>query len=164
MPQPRLQPPPTPQPDADGRVAALQRFVNAQAGVYAQALQELERGCKQSHWMWFVFPQPRGLGTSATAQFYGLADAQEALAFAQHPVLGERLRTCTHAMLRHAGQRSATAVLGSVDALKFCSCMHTFARLVPAQPLFAQALQAFCSGGTDPRVLDFCAGAEPLKE
>lgn len=164
MPQPRFQPPSTPPHDAVCRVAALQRFVDAQAGVYAQALQELERGCKQSHWMWFIFPQPRGLGTSATAQFYGLADAQEALAYAQHPVLGDRLRTCTHAMLQHAGQRSAAAVLGSVDALKFCSCMHTFARLVPAQPLFAQALQAFCSGGTDPRVLDFCAGAEPFKE
>ena len=164
MPQPRFQPPSTPPHDAVCRVAALQRFVDAQAGVYAQALQELERGCKQSHWMWFIFPQPRGLGTSATAQFYGLQDAQEALAYAQHPVLGERLRTCTHAMLQHAGHRSAAAVLGSVDALKFCSCMHTFARLVPAQPLFAQALQAFCSGGTDPRVLDFCAGAEPFKE
>ena len=152
--------------DAPSHAPALQRFLDAQAPVYAQALQELERGCKQRHWMWFVFPQPRGLGKSATAQFYGLADAQEALAYAQHPVLGERLRTCTRAMLRHAGRQpaTATAILGSVDALKFCSCMGVFARLLPAEPLFAQALQAFCGGGTDPRVLDFCAGAEPFKE
>ena len=146
------------------QAAALQRFLDAQAGMHAQALEELERGCKQSHWMWFIFPQPRGLGKSATAQFYGLQDAQEALAYAQHPILGERLRACTRAMLRHAGQRSATAILGSVDALKFCSCMEVFARLMPAEPLFAKALQAFCAGRADPRVLDFCAGAALLKE
>ncbi len=150
--------------NTSSHATALQRFLDAQAPVYAQALQELERGRKQSHWMWFIFPQPRGLGKSATAQFHGLADAQEALAFAQHPVLGERLCTCTRTMLRHAGRQPATAILGSVDALKFCSCMGVFARLLPAQPLFAQALQAFCGGGTDPRVLDFCVGAEPFKE
>ena len=148
----------------ESQAAALQRFLDAQAGMHAQALQELERGCKQSHWMWFIFPQPRGLGKSATAQFYGLQDAQEALAYAQQPILGERLRACTRAMLRHAGQRSATAILGSVDALKFCSCMEVFARLMPAEPLFAKALQAFCAGRADPRVLDFCAGAALLKE
>ena len=78
---------------------SLQRFVDGQAPVYVQVLQELQRGRKQSHWMWFVFPQPRGLGRSATAQFYGLVDAQEALAYARHPVLGERLRECTRALL-----------------------------------------------------------------
>ena len=150
--------------DAASHAAALQRFLDAQAPVHAQAMQELERGCKQSHWMWFLFPQPRGLGKSATAQFYGLEDAQEALAYAQHPVLGERLRACTHAMLRHAGKQSATDILGSVDALKFCSCMGVFARLLPVEPVFSQALQAFCGGRTDPKVLDFCAGAAPLKE
>ena len=135
---------------------SLQRFLDGQALVYAQALHELECGHKQSHWMWFIFPQPRGLGRSATAQFYGLADAQEALTYAQHPVLGERLRACTQAMLQHAGQR-ATDLLGTVDALKFCSCMALFARLVPQEPLFAQALQAFCGGREETAVLDFCA-------
>ena len=139
---------------------SLNRFLDAQAPVYAQALQELERGHKQSHWMWFVFPQPRGLGRSATAQFYGFADAQEARAYARHPVLGERLRECTHAMLRHAGQ-PASSILGGVDSLKFCSCMMLFGRLLPTEPLFAQALQAFCGGREDPAVLDFCADAAP---
>ena len=137
---------------------SLQRFLDAQAPIYAQALLELERGHKQSHWMWFVFPQPRGLGRSATAQFYGLLDAQEALAYVRHPVLGERLRTCTQAMLQHAGQPAAS-ILGAVDALKFCSCMTLFGRLLPGEPLFGQALQAFCGGREDPAVLDFCAGA-----
>ena len=139
---------------------SLNRFLDAQAPVYAQALQELERGHKQSHWMWFVFPQPRGLGRSATAQFYGFADAQEARAYARHPVLGERLRECTYAKLRHAGQ-PASSILGSVDSLKFCSCMTLFGRLLPTEPLFAQALQAFCGGREDPAVLDFCADAAP---
>ena len=135
---------------------SLQRFVDAQAPVYAQVLQELQRGRKQSHWMWFVFPQPRGLGRSATAQFYGLADAQEALAFARHPVLGERLRECTRALLQHRGQ-PLEDILGPVDSLKLCSCMSLFGRLLPGEGLFAQALQAFCGGREDPAVLDFCA-------
>lgn len=140
---------------------SLQRFVDAQAPVYVQVLQELQRGRKQSHWMWFVFPQPRGLGRSATAQFYGLADAQEALAYARHPVLGKRLRECTQALLQHRGQPLGD-MLGPVDSLKFCSCMSLFGRLLPDEVLFAQALQAFCGGREDPAVLDFCAaGAAP---
>ena len=139
---------------------SLNRFLDAQAPIYAQALQELQRGHKQSHWMWFVFPQPRGLGRSATAQFYGLVDAQEALAYVRHPVLGARLRECTQAMLPHSN-RPLEDILGPVDSLKFCSCMTLFARLVPAEPLFAQALQAFCGGREDGAVLDFCADAAP---
>ena len=140
---------------------SLQRFLDSQAPVYAQALHELECGHKQSHWMWFIFPQPRGLGRSATAQFYGFADAQEALAYARHPVLGARLRACTQAMLQHAGQ-PASDILGAVDALKFCSCMSLFSLLVPREPLFAEALRAFCGGREDPAVLDFCASNSPL--
>lgn len=139
-------------------MTCLQRFLDAQAPVYTQALRELERGHKQSHWMWFIFPQPRGLGRSSAAQFYGLADAQEALAYAHHPVLGERLRACTRAMLRHAG-RPASAIVGAVDALKFCSSMSVFASLVPGEALFGQALQVFCAGRKDPAVLAFCAAA-----
>ena len=141
--------------------SALQRFLDAQSPVFAQALQELEHGHKRSHWMWFIFPQPRGLGRSATAQFYGFADAQEALAYARHPVLGARLRACTQAMLQHAGQ-PASDILGAVDALKFCSCMSLFSQLVPREPLFAEALRAFCGGREDPAVLDFCASNSPL--
>ena len=148
-----------PVPDPHGN--ALQRFLDAQAPIYTQALQELERGHKQSHWMWFIFPQPRGLGRSATALFYGLADAQEALAFARHPVLGARLRACTQAMLQHAG-RPASDILGAVDALKFCSCMALFGCLLPGEPLFTQALQAFCAGRQDLAVQGFCASAAVL--
>ena len=139
---------------------SLNRFLDTQAPIYSQALQELQCGQKRSHWMWFIFPQPRGLGRSATAQFYGFADAQEALDYADHPVLGVRLRQCTQAMLLHAG-RPAAGILGTVDALKFCSCMTVFARLLPAEPLFANALQVFCGGREDPAVLDFCASVDP---
>ena len=89
------------------------------------------------------------------------ADAQEALAYARHPVLGARLRACTQAMLQHAGQ-PASDILGAVDALKFCSCMSLFSLLVPREPLFAEALRAFCGGREDPAVLDFCASNSPL--
>ena len=145
-----------PVPNPEGN--ALQRFLDAQAPIYTQALQELQRGQKRSHWMWFIFPQPRGLGRSTTAQFYGFADAQEALDYARHPVLGARLRVCTQAMLRHTG-RPATDILGTVDALKFCSCMALFGQLLPGEPLFAKALQAFCGGREDLAVQRFCASA-----
>ena len=134
----------------------LQRFVEAQATTFDTALSEMREGRKRSHWMWFIFPQPRGLGRSATAQFYGLANAQEALAYARHPVLGERLRECTRALLQHRGQ-PLEDILGPVDSLKFGSCMSLFGRLLPEEALFAQALQAFCGGREDPAVLDFCA-------
>jgi uncharacterized protein (DUF1810 family) len=80
----------------------LDRFIQAQEESYPAALAELEEGSKKTHWMWFIFPQLRGLGRSSTAQFYGLTDKDEAQAYLDHPDLGLRLRTCTHAILRHA--------------------------------------------------------------
>jgi len=121
----------------------LDRFVAAQAGgVYEQALAELQGGYKRSHWMWFIFPQHRDLGRSATAKFYGLGGVDEARAYAEHPLLGERLRQCAQAILPHLVATSAEAILGPIDALKLRSSMQIFAEAVPDDPLFAEVLTA----------------------
>ena len=115
----------------------LERFVEAQAnGVYAQALAELRAGEKRSHWMWFVFPQHRDLGRSATAKYYGLSGVDEARAYAAHPLLGERLRECAAAVAGHLGDKGAEAILGPIDAMKLRSSMNIFAEAVPDEPLF----------------------------
>ena len=131
----------------------LQRFVDAQAPVFDQACSELRRGAKRSHWMWFVFPQLRGLGRSGTAQFYGLASAQEALAYWRHPVLGPRLRACVNELLALPEGRSAHDVFGSPDDLKLHSCLTLFAQIAPDEPCFAQALARFFGGQPDARTL-----------
>ena len=117
----------------------LDRFVEAQAdGVYEQALAELRAGAKRSHWMWFIFPQHRDLGRSATAKYYGLSGVEEARAYAAHPLLGARLRECAAAVLEHLGDKSAEAILGPVDAMKLRSSMDIFAEAVPDEPLFGE--------------------------
>ncbi|MBX3605198.1 MAG: DUF1810 domain-containing protein [Piscinibacter sp.] len=131
----------------------LQRFVDAQSPVYAQALAELHAGSKSSHWMWFVFPQLRGLGHSPMAQRYGLADAAEALAYRSHATLGPRLAECTAAMLSVEG-RSARQILGTPDDLKFRSCMTLFAQVAPGDPLFRRALERYFDGLPDARTLE----------
>ncbi len=111
----------------------LQRFVDAQAnGVYERALAELRAGRKQSHWMWFIFPQHRDLGRSAIAKFYGLSGEEEARAYLEHPLLGPRLRECFEALSPHfeAGVR-AEAILGEVDAMKLRSCAEIFRAAAP---------------------------------
>ena len=113
----------------------LQRFVAAQQDVYETALAELHAGAKRSHWMWFIFPQLKGLGRSAMAEYYGLAGADEATAYAAHPVLGPRLRECAGALLPHLASRSPEQILGPVDALKLRSSMRLFAEAVPDEPL-----------------------------
>lgn len=125
----------------------LDRFVGAQAGAYEAALAELTAGRKQSHWMWFVFPQMRGLGRSQTAQFYGIGSRKEAVAYLAHALLGPRLREATRAVLLHRDS-SAHAIFGSPDDLKFRSCMTLFARLDPQGP-FRDALEAFYAGVED---------------
>jgi uncharacterized protein (DUF1810 family) len=137
----------------------LQRFVSAQDGTYAQALAEVRAGDKTSHWMWFVFPQLAGLGRSPTAQFYGIADCAEARGYLAHPVLGPRLAEITAAMHGWAGQRSASAILGSVDALKFRSAMTLFEAVADDPSPFARALDAFCDGQRDPLTLRLLASA-----
>jgi uncharacterized protein (DUF1810 family) len=126
----------------------LQRFVDAQAPVYASVLQELAQGEKRSHWMWFVFPQLKALGRSATALHYGLESLAEARAYAGHAVLGPRLRQCTQCVLDLHG-RSALQIFGMPDALKFSSSMTLFERAAPHEPLFAQALREYCDGRRD---------------
>ncbi|MCW3797806.1 DUF1810 domain-containing protein [Sphingomonas sp. BN140010] len=113
----------------------LQRFVEAQAsGVYEQALAELRARAKQSHWMWFIFPQHRDLGRSATARFYGLSGVDEARAYLAHPLLGPRLRECFEALRPHleAGV-TAEAILGKVDAIKLRSCAEIFREAAPGE-------------------------------
>lgn len=126
----------------------LQRFVDAQRGVYAQVLAELGAGRKLSHWMWFVFPQPAALGRSDTARFFGIASRDEASAYWRHPLLGMRLKQCTTLMLRHRDQ-TAVSILGQIDAMKFRSSMTLFEVAAPLEPCFARALQAFCDGRRD---------------
>ena len=133
-------------------MAALDRFVEAQAGVWTQALAELKAGRKTSHWMWFVFPQIAGLGRSETARFYAIADVAEARAYLAHPLLGARLREAAQALLTHRGQ-SAEAVLGGIDAIKLRSSMTLFEAVAPDEPVFAAVLDAFFSGQRDPETV-----------
>jgi len=130
----------------------LQRFVEAQTPVYERALEELRAGHKQSHWMWFVFPQIAGLGHSAMAQRYAISGVDEARAYLEHPLLGPRLHACAQAMLLHR-DRSVRQILGSPDDLKLRSSMTLFAAVAPEQPLFQQVLDTFFEGEADPKTL-----------
>ena len=126
----------------------LQRFVEAQEQVYSNVIDELALGSKQTHWMWFVFPQLKQLGKSAMAKYYGLASAQEARDDLAHPLLGPRLLECTGLIL---ALRNADAheIFGSPDDLKLRSCMTLFDAVAPEQPLFRQALTTFFAGKPD---------------
>ena len=129
----------------------LDRFVAAQEPVYARVRAELAAGAKTSHWMWFVFPQLRGLGRSATAQHFGIENRVEAEAYLRHPVLGERLRECTRLVLAVRG-RDATGIFGTPDDMKLHSSMTLFAE-VTDEPLFAEALERYFGGRRDARTL-----------
>ncbi|TFZ55172.1 DUF1810 domain-containing protein [Methylorubrum sp. Q1] len=131
----------------------LNRFVEAQDGLYEGALAELRNGRKQSHWMWFIFPQIAGLGSSAMARRYAIRSLAEAQAYLAHPLLGERLRTCTRAANAWEG-RSAHALFGAPDDVKFRSSMTLFARADPDDPGFARALASFFEGRPDPLTLE----------
>ena len=128
----------------------LERFVVAQHGVIDGALAELRRGRKTGHWMWFVFPQLRGLGRSEYATFYGIAGLDEARAYLAHPVLGERLRACVAAVLELQG-RTAEDVFGSIDAIKLRSSMTLFHRADPDDPSFPAVLATWYGGQPDER-------------
>ncbi len=127
----------------------LVRFVEAQAASYDDALAELTLGRKRSHWMWYVFPQLAGLGTSAMAQRYALASTDEARAYLAHPLLGPRLVAAAQAVLAHAGT-PAQAILGSPDDLKLRSSATLFARVSPPGSVFHRLLDAFFGGEADP--------------
>jgi uncharacterized protein (DUF1810 family) len=130
----------------------LERFVQAQQGIFFQAVAELSRGFKTSHWMWFIFPQLKGLGASAMSQRYSLASVEEARLYLAHPVLGPRLRQCTAAVNAVEGH-SAEQVFGKVDAQKFCSSMTLFHLAEPEAEEFSTALQKYFGGREDPATL-----------
>ena len=123
----------------------LQRFVNVQNPVYQQVCAELRNGRKQGHWMWFIFPQLRGLGHSQMAAAFGIASRDEAEAYLSHPVLGTRLRECTQLVNLVEG-RSITEILGYPDDVKFRSSMTLFARVASGNEVFPSGNQVFPSG------------------
>jgi uncharacterized protein (DUF1810 family) len=131
----------------------LDRFLEAQAPVYAQVVRELTASRKTSHWMWFVFPQLRGLGRTSTAQFYGIESKAEALAYWQHPVLGARLKECAELVLAAPSGRTAREILGETDAMKLRSCMTLFAAATPEEPVFGDVLERFYESEPDQRTL-----------
>jgi uncharacterized protein (DUF1810 family) len=128
----------------------LQRFVDAQdaGGTYDRALAELRAGGKRSHWMWFVFPQIVGLGSSEMARRYAISGPDEARAYLAHPVLGARLRECAQALLDLPGS-DAAAILGGIDAQKLRSSMTLFGRADPGDPLFGAVLAKYFAGSED---------------
>ena len=129
----------------------LARFVEAQADVYQLALTVIRRGAKQSHWMWYIFPQIAGLGRSATAQRYAIASLDEARAYLAHPLLGRRFRECVAALQDLTGT-TAEQVLGTVDAAKLRSSLTLFLA-VANEPLFGAALDRWFGGHHDARTL-----------
>jgi uncharacterized protein (DUF1810 family) len=130
----------------------LQRFVDAQAPVYERVRAELRNGRKQSHWMWFIFPQIAGLGHSAMAQRYAISSLGEAEAYLEHPILGARLCECTNLIAQVEG-KSAYQILSSPDDMKFHSCLTLFAQAAPEEPLFRAALDKYFDGAEDPQTL-----------
>ena len=131
----------------------LQRFVDAQDRVHDRVLAELRRGRKASHWMWFVFPQVAGLGSSSTARHYAIEGLDEARAYLAHPVLGPRLVECAALAAAVEGGRAAD-VFGHPDDLKLRSSMTLFARAAPDEPVFTAVLNRFFGGEPDPRTLE----------
>jgi uncharacterized protein (DUF1810 family) len=126
----------------------LSRFLEAQQGVYSQALAEVKSGKKTRHWMWFIFPQLKGLGHSETAQFYGISNHEEAVQYLNHPVLGARLvEICKE--LRNLQTANAVRVFGPVDALKLKSSMTLFSLSEHTHPVFQQVLDRFFEGEKD---------------
>ena len=130
----------------------LQRFVDAQAAIYPRVVEELSRGRKQTHWMWFIFPQIAGLGFSAMAQRFAIGSHAEAVAYLEHDLLGPRLVECTRLVMA-ASEKPVTDILGSPDDMKFRSCMTLF-DAVSKQEIFAEAIAAFYPEGKDRATLE----------
>ena len=136
---------------------SLERYIKAQAPVYARALDELKRGHKQSHWMWYVFPQIAGLGNSAMSHAYAIQSLQEAREYLAHPVLGARLRECCRTVMDLDGT-TAHEIFRSPDDLKFRSCLTLFAHAAPDESLFDDLLVKYFGGKEDPATLEILAG------
>ena len=131
----------------------LARFVEAQEGEYQQALAEIRSGRKRSHWMWYVFPQFTGLGSSSTSVHYAIKSPEEAAAYLEHPILGRRLLECAEAVLQ-IENRSALEIFGSLDDLKLRSCATLFAAVSPAGSVFQQIIDRYFGGERDARTID----------
>ena len=130
----------------------LQRFIDAQRADYATALAEIKSGRKRSHWMWYIFPQIQGLGFSSTSKFYAITDTDEAIAYLQHPVLGERLIAISKELLKLADHNAAN-IFGYPDDLKLRSCMTLFAASHGSDPVFDAVLEKFFGGVRDKMTL-----------
>lgn len=133
----------------------LQRFVDAQSEVYGEVTSQLRDGRKRTHWMWFVFPQLKGLGRTATAEHFGIASVAEAQAYLAHPVLGPRLRECARLLRDYPGRRPITLLLGATDALKLRSSMTLFGNVggEDDRRLFDAVLDRYYGGAPDERTL-----------
>ncbi|RYY02634.1 MAG: DUF1810 family protein [Gammaproteobacteria bacterium] len=127
--------------------------MDAQKTSYADALSEIRYGQKRSHWIWYIFPQLKGLGFSSMSQTYGLANIAEARAYLIDPILGQRLRESVEAMLAHESL-DANLILGELDAMKFRSCLTLFSFADPTDPLFSDALERFFAGQRDDRTVE----------
>jgi uncharacterized protein (DUF1810 family) len=130
----------------------LDRFIEAQEGSYNRALSEIKNGRKQSHWMWYIFPQIQGLGFSETAMFYAITDIDEAEEYLKHPVLGSRLVEISKELLALPGN-DPNKILGSPDDVKLKSSMTLFAALDNTDPVFQQVLDKFYNGAKDQKTL-----------
>ncbi len=131
----------------------LERFVEAQSRVYDTVRAELRQGAKRSHWMWFIFPQIKGLGSSATAVHFAIGSREEAAAYLKHPVLGVRLAECTRLVLGVKG-RTAEQIFGGIDSMKFRSSMTLFAEATLKETVFQEALEKYFDGEADALTLE----------
>ena len=131
----------------------LTRFLNAQNQMYLKALAEVRNGRKESHWMWFIFPQVKGLGFSETAKFYGLDDLEEATAYLNHPVLGKHLIEISEALFQISG-KNATQIFGAPDDMKLRSSMTLFSKVKNANPIFNKILEKYFLGFEDDYTLE----------
>lgn len=139
---------------SDAKHYDLDRFLDAQDGNFDIALQEILRGQKHSHWMWYIFPQVSGLGHSTMARRFAIRSKGEAVAYLEHDVLGERLRQCAAALLSH-NDKNITAIMGYPDDVKLRSSMTLFAAISPPDSVFAKVLAQFYSGNSDNLTIEF---------
>ena len=130
----------------------LERFKKAQAGEYTLALEEIREGHKRSHWIWYIFPQLKGLGFSGMSDYYGIADLNEAKAYMADPELRTHLLEISSALLKHKG-KSASEIFGYPDNLKVCSCMTLFSLAAPEEKVFREVLDAFYGGKADSKTI-----------
>jgi uncharacterized protein (DUF1810 family) len=136
----------------------LSRFIDAQAGVYSGAVEELKRGTKTGHWIWFIFPQIEGLGHSGMSRRFSISSIDEAKAYSEHPILGSRLIECIELVMAVEG-KSAEQIFGHIDALKFRSCLTLFAIARNDETLYQQALDKYFDGARDPLTMQALEGA-----